>query len=70
MADQEVVKLLEEIRDLQKVQTENWKASLANQELVMKTQKNTIRRSKVNLVAMYVFLGLFLAILIWSTFAR
>ena len=58
MADQQVVKLLEEIRDLQKQQLENYKQvisgqqqALANQQQALETQKQVVRRSKVVLVA-------------------
>jgi len=58
MADEQVVRLLEEIRDLQKRQLENYKQviagqqqALANQQQALETQKQVVRRSKVVLVA-------------------
>ena len=70
MSDQEVVKLLEEIRELQRLQVENSKAALANQQLAIDTQKNSVRRSKVSLIVLFLFLGVCLALMLWSTFGR
>ncbi len=51
MADEQVIRLLQEIRDLQKQQIENAKQALANQQQAITTQKQTVRRARVLLVA-------------------
>jgi predicted nucleic acid-binding Zn ribbon protein len=51
MADEQIVRLLEEIRDLQKQHMENYKLALANQQKALDTQKQALRRTKVLLVA-------------------
>ncbi len=57
MADEQVIRLLEEIRDLQKQQLENYKQvmagqqqALANQQQALETQRQVVRRSKVVLI--------------------
>jgi len=66
MADDQVVRLLEEIRDLQKQQIENSKQALAGQQLALanqqkaiETQKQVLKRSKIVLIAV----GLVVAVL-------
>ncbi len=44
MGDEQVIKLLEEIRDLQKQHIENHKLALANQQQALETQKQAMRR--------------------------
>ena len=61
MADEQVIKLLEEIRDLQKQHTENYKLALANQQLALETQKQAMRR--VRLISMLIG-GLILLLLL------
>ncbi|GEM_PF-783703 len=68
MADEQVIKLLEEIRDLQRESAANYKQALENQKLSMQNQqqsiamqKTAIQRSKAGLVLVFVlflFLGL------------
>ncbi len=68
MADEQVIKLLEEIRDLQKQQIENSKQalagqqiSLANQQRSLETQKQAMQRSRVALILIGVlFAAIFL----------
>ncbi|MBZ5722648.1 MAG: hypothetical protein LAO03_20095 [Acidobacteriia bacterium] len=50
MADETVIQLLEEIRDLQKQHIENYKVALANQQLAIETQKQAVRRSRIMLL--------------------
>lgn len=50
MADEQVIKLLEEIRDLQKQQLENSKLGLANQQQAIATQKQMVQRSRMILI--------------------
>jgi len=60
MADEQVIKLLEEIRDLQKLHVENYKDALKNQQEAIDIQKRAVRRQKL----MALMLGLFLLALI------
>ncbi len=61
MADEQVVKLLEEIRDLQKQHMENYKLALANQQQALETQRQAMRR--VRLISMLIG-GLILVLLL------
>jgi hypothetical protein len=61
MADDQTVKLLEEIRDLQKEFLANQKVALQNQQESMAIQKRVVQRHKILYVALaglFVFLGL------------
>lgn len=60
MSDDQVVRLLEEIRDIQRENTANYKVALQNQQESMATQKRAVQRSKaafVGLVVLLMFLG-------------
>jgi hypothetical protein len=68
MADEQIVKLLEEIRDLQKLHVENYKDALKNQQESIDVQKRAIRRQKITSLA---YGGLLLAFLIFlALFSR
>jgi hypothetical protein len=43
VADEQVIKLLEEIRDLQKLHVENYKDALKNQQLSIEMQRKASR---------------------------
>jgi hypothetical protein len=60
MADEEVLKILHEIRDLQKTHVELYKQALNNQQLAIEMQKKGVRRQKVSLLVLLaiVFLGI------------
>jgi Mg2+/citrate symporter len=47
MAEEQVIKLLEEIRDLQKLDLENSKEALKNQQESIRFQKRALRRQKL-----------------------
>lgn len=47
MAEEQVIKLLEEIRDLQKLHVENYKDALKNQQESIDIQKRAIGRQKI-----------------------
>lgn len=59
MGEDQVVKLLEEIRDLQKQHIEKYGEALRNQEAAIQMQKQAVSRQKV----IFVLLGMFLAAL-------
>jgi len=44
MADDQIIKLLEEIRDLQRLHVENYKAALRNQQESIDINKRALRR--------------------------
>ena len=67
MADEQVMKLLEEIRDLQKLHVENYKDALKNQQESIEMQKKAFRRQRINLVFLGLFLLALLAFLVWSS---
>ena len=68
MADEQVVKLLEEIRDLQKLHVENYKDALKNQQESMEIQRQAVRRQKINLLVIGIVLIIFLGFLAWSSY--
>jgi hypothetical protein len=63
VAEERVIQLLEEIRDLQKLHVENYKDALKNQQESIELQKRAVRRQKITLV---VFGLLLVALLIFS----
>lgn len=63
MADEQVIKLLEEIRDLQKLHVENYKDALKNQQASIDMQKTAVRRSKIIQLTFVIFLLGVLALL-------
>jgi len=60
VSDEQVIKLLEEIRDLQKLHVENYKDALKNQQEAIQLQKGAVRRQKITLIV----IGLLLAALL------
>jgi hypothetical protein len=50
MSDEQVIKLLEEIRDLQKLHVENYKDALKNQQLSIEMQKKASRWQRIGLL--------------------
>ena len=67
MADEQVIKLLEEIRDLQKAHVENYKEALKNQQESIVMNKRAFRRQKITSLVLGGILVLFLAFLAWSS---
>jgi len=66
MADEQVVKLLEEIRDLQKQQIENSRLAIANQQQAIDTQKQAVRRSRTLLLIVgAIVLAIYVLPLFW-----
>jgi len=62
MADEQVVKLLEEIRDLQKLHVENYKDALKNQQESIDLQRQAIRRQRIALMILIVIVLVALAV--------
>ena len=67
MADEQLIKLLEEIRDLQKLHVENYKDALKNQQEAIVIQKGAVRRQKIALLVCVLLLMAFLGIMAWSS---
>ena len=67
MADEQVIKLLEEIRDLQKLHVENYKDALKNQQESIDVQKRAIGRQKITSLVLGGLLLAFLIFLAWSS---
>jgi hypothetical protein len=67
VADEQVIKLLEEIRDLQKLHVENYKDALKNQQESIDIQKRAARRQKIIVSIFFAFLLLLLTFLFLSS---
>ena len=68
MADDAVIKLLEEIRDLQKIHLESYKDAVRNQQEAIELQKRAARRQKVSLLLFGSLLLVFLGFIAWSSY--
>jgi hypothetical protein len=66
MAEEQVIKLLEEIRDLQKLHVENYKDALANQQQAIDIQKAAVKRQKITLAIVAVMVAVSLAFLAYA----
>jgi len=60
LGEDQVIKLLEEIRDLQKQHIEKYGEALRNQDASIQLQKQAVSRQK----AVLIVLGIFLAVLL------
>ncbi len=67
MADEQVIKLLEEIRDLQKLHIESYKDALKNQQESVELQRRAVRRQKITLVVFGLLLLGFLIVAAWAS---
>ena len=67
MAEEQVIKLLEEIRDLQKLHVENYKDALKNQQESIELQRRAARRQRVSLLVIGIVFLIFLGFLAWSS---
>jgi len=67
VADEQVIKLLEEIRDLQKLHAENYKDAPKNQQESIDLQKRAIRRQRITSLVLGGLLLAFLIFLAWSS---
>ena len=65
MADEQVIRLLQEIRDLQKQHVENYRDALRNQQEAIVIQKSAVRRQKITLLVAGLLLAAFLPFLAW-----
>jgi hypothetical protein len=67
VSEEQIVKLLEEIRDLQKLHVENYKDALKNQMEAIDLQKRGMRRQRVISLVLGGLLVAFLILLAWSS---
>jgi hypothetical protein len=67
VSEEQVIQLLEEIRDLQKAHVENYKDALRNQEESIGIQKGAVRRQKINLLVFGLLFAGFLLFLALSS---
>ena len=70
MGDEETINLLREIRDLQKLQVENYKATLRNQQESIEIQKKAVRRQKVSLLVLLILVMLGVAFVLVEPMTR
>jgi hypothetical protein len=63
MAEEQIIELLEEIRDLQKLHVENYKGALANQQKAIDIQIAAVKRQKITLAVAAVLLAALFAYL-------
>jgi CHASE3 domain sensor protein len=69
MAEEQVIKLLEEIRDLTKLHVEDYKNALKHQQEAIDIQKAAVRRQKMVLLVGGLLLVGLLAFLVLSLFS-
>ena len=67
MPEEQIIKLLEEIRDLQKQHVENYKDALKNQQESIDMQKRASRRQMFTSLSFGLVLVAFLVILVLSS---
>ncbi|PYX39210.1 MAG: hypothetical protein DMG75_01505 [Acidobacteria bacterium] len=68
MPEEQVIKLLEEIRDLQKLHVENYRDALKHQQESIDVQKRAIRRQKITSLVIGLLLLAFLILLVLSSY--
>jgi predicted ATP-dependent protease len=66
VSEEQVIALLEEIRDLQKQHVENYKDALKNQQQSIEIQRAGVRRQRISLLCLFVLLAGFLMFITWS----
>jgi len=64
VAEEQVIKILEEIRDLQKAHLESYRQAVSNQDEAIKLQKASVRRAKIIQTIFLIFMiG---ALMLWA----
>lgn len=69
MAEEQVIKLLEEIGDLQKLHVENYKDALSNQQQSIEIQRHAMRRQRISLLVIGVVFVIFLGFIAWTSYS-
>jgi len=67
MSEEQVVKLLEEIRDLQKLHVENYKDALKNQQESIELQRHAVRRQRIALLVLGTIVLAGIMVIIWTS---
>jgi hypothetical protein len=67
VADEQIVRLLEEIKDLQKQHLEKYKEALENQHKAIEMQKGAVRRQKIMFAVLAVFVMALIALGLWTS---
>jgi hypothetical protein len=67
VAEEQVIKLLEEIRDLQKLHVESYKDAIKNQQEAIELQRRAARRQKIILPVLVLLVVVFLVFIAWSS---
>jgi hypothetical protein len=67
MAEEQVIEILKEIRDLQRLHVENYKDALKNQQESIDIQKRAMRRQKITILVFGILLASLLVLLVWPT---
>ncbi len=71
MADEQIIKLLEEVRDLQKQHFDNYKTALQHQQQSIEMQRIAVARQKLIARAVFGVIGIgFAAVFLSTGFAR
>jgi hypothetical protein len=70
VADEQVIRLLEEIRDLQKLHIENYKDALKNQQESIEINRRALRRQKITSFVLGGILLAFLIFMAWSSYPK
>jgi hypothetical protein len=70
VADEQVIKLLEEIRDLQKLHVENYKDALRNQQESIEINRRALRRQKITSLVLGGLLLVFLIFLALASYPK
>jgi hypothetical protein len=63
MADEQILRLLEEIRDLQKLHVENYKDALKNQQEAITLQKRAVKRQFISILILVLLVA---ALIFWA----
>jgi hypothetical protein len=67
VADEQLIKILEEIRDLQKEHLAGYKEAVKNQQEGLDLQKRAVRRQKLTMAVYVFFMLALLGFLVWSS---
>jgi hypothetical protein len=68
MADEQLIKLLEEMRDLQKQHLDHYKIALSNQQQALENQKGAVKRARIMLLIVgAIVVALYLLPAFWWT---
>jgi ferric-dicitrate binding protein FerR (iron transport regulator) len=67
VADEQIIALLQEIRDLQKLHVQNYQDALKNQQESIAIQRGAMRRQRGALFVLFVLLVGFMLLIFWST---